>query len=243
MVTQTVMNMKLCIQKNSWNQISSTKKYRILREDESYGDWKYTFNRNVDTSKKHDYDCLYNERIKVRPVPIDCYGDFDQWTMKVSIYKFISEIINDLRFTYDFVLHEENPNQFAKENMLWYNIMYLRTLLINIPNPITVIEAINNVASLTNTMNRIISDIDNLKNQIVKLQDILKTLNKSHDDIKSKLSAFTLQQSGSGTQHQHIYLGTNIKNDNYASTNNSVSTTLRNYDFTVIPEFDNKTQI
>lgn len=141
--------MRLCVNKYQWNNLPNTADYRRFSK-EDYDVLKLT---NRPMGQKWYYDCFYSER-RLRPVPTSCYGDWDQWSLKETFYKFLSEVFNDWRFMYDFVLYEPNQ-QMSLENMLWYNILYLKQLVIHIPNPFSIVERVNVVDKIQRDEKRV----------------------------------------------------------------------------------------
>lgn len=111
--------------------------------------------RPIDPNDNYYNDCRRKARKTMRSVPTNCYGSKveENWE---STKWWLYEVRGDLMYTFDNILYDSViPNR--KENQFWYLILYLKTLVTLIDNPIDIV----NVVSY-----RIIDKINELENNV-----------------------------------------------------------------------------
>lgn len=129
---------KMCLYKSKWLMEIPNEHLESRRNFKDFYNMLH-FNRNIDLADKKYQDCFYKTRKTVINVPTSCYWvDLDHDRTK-EFFNFWNMYGPDIMYLYDFVLYDENNFQ-LNQNRLWYLIGYLKTLVLHIDDPFSIIE-------------------------------------------------------------------------------------------------------
>lgn len=143
--TKNMMSLKdLCILKQRWYEIPEIK---FASNNFSQTRREYVYDNvlldtleerlSVASDEKH-YDCLFGQRKAMRPYPGNCYSKKFHFE-NVQHDNFWAQISGEFMYTFDRVLRNDFLRERA-ENQFWYLILYLKTLVTLIDNPIKILE-------------------------------------------------------------------------------------------------------
>lgn len=113
------------------------------------------------TSNKYS-DCFYNERKIQRPYPGTCYGSKLQENWESTKW-WLYEVRGDLMYTFDYVLWDDKGRH-KKENQFWYLILYLKTLVTLVENPIDIVNTVS--YRLVDKVNELVTRVRDLEHKL-----------------------------------------------------------------------------
>lgn len=189
----------------------------------------------LDRDRKPGYaDCNYYNRA-LRVVPTNCYGGWDNWTLKETFYRFTSEVFNELRYLYDSVLYDTNYPNVSNDNKLWFLIMYLKQVVRHVPDPFTLIEVVKNKRDKARkpTTDKPIADntfytkITALSDRVTRLESTIIVLKRSLTTVPTLYKPKVLIVSTNNNVGMSASVGTNTTIDNAnedVQINNNIKT-------------------
>lgn len=155
-------NKDLCVLREKWDTDIPTSSFPNKDNISTISGYfnGLNFNTNVrqDIKKGKYSDCHFYERKKKKEVPSSCYGKNyeENWD---GLKWFLYEHRDELMYTFDYILWDsELPTR--KENQFWYLILYLKTLVSLIENPVDIVDIVsyqlvNKVADLVKRVYRL----------------------------------------------------------------------------------------
>lgn len=187
----------LCVLKNKWINYVPSQSFPesdSVSVKEAYFQYSLDFDVNerlIIPSSNHWNDCHGKERKTQRPVPNECYGNTyrENWE---STKLWLWEVRADLMYTFDNVLWDEKlPDR--KENQFWYLMLYLKTLVTLIENPIDIVDIVSyrrndNMADL----DKRVRDLEHKLPLLSSAPVSQVTITKDNIAIKSELSDYTV---------------------------------------------------